>query len=367
MGIARYRGMAKEETVVITGASAGVGRATAREFARRGARLGLIARGSAGLEAACEEAERLGCTVLMLPADVADHEQVEAAAEKVERELGPIDIWINNAMVSVFSPVQQMEPEEFKRVTEVTYLGVVYGTIAALKCMTPRNRGAIVQVGSALAYRSIPLQSAYCAAKHAIRGFTDSLRSELIHDNSKIHLTMVQLPALNTPQFDWVKSRLPREPQPVPPIFQPEVAARTIVWAAHHRRREVNVGLSTLKAIAGNKIIPGWLDRYLANVGYRAQQTGVPADPNRPNNLWKPLPNDHGAHGRFDSRAGSWSLQWWATSHRGWLALAGLGLAALAGFGFVQKRERKRMPHLAAVDDQSRRDWPRTPAGVRFY
>jgi len=333
--------MSLSQVVVITGASAGVGRATAREFAKKGARLALIARGSAGLEMACEEVERLGGKALTIRADVAQHEQVEAAALKVEQELGPIDVWVNNAMVSVFSPVRQMKAAEFKRVTDVTYLGVVYGTLAALKYMAPRNRGTIVQVGSALAYRSIPLQSAYCAAKHAIRGFTDSLRSELMHDHINVHLTMVQLPALNTPQFSWVKSRLPRQPQPVPPIFQPEVAARAIVWAAHHRRREVNVGLSTVKAIIGNKLFPGWLDRYLAGFAYDGQQTEEPADPNRPNNLWNSLRGDYGAHGRFDSRSSSQSFQLWSTTHRWWLALGGIGLAAIGGLCVAKIRSQE--------------------------
>ena len=330
------------EVVVITGASAGVGRATAREFAKRGASIGLIARGGTALEAARREVEGLGGRALVLPLDVANYNDVQAAALEVEQKLGPIDIWINNAMVSVFSPVREMEADEFRRVTEVTYLGVVHGTLAALRQMAPRGRGTIVQVGSALAYRSIPLQSAYCAAKHAVVGFTDSLRSELIHDGIGIHLTMVQLPALNTPQFDWVKSRLPRQPQPVPPIFQPEVAARAIVWAAHHRRREVMVGGSTVKAILGNKIIPGLLDRYLAWFGYDGQQTGEPADPSRLNNLWHPIETDHGAHGRFDSKSRSWSLQWWTNTHRGLLGAMGIvaGLALFAG----SKRMRAKAP-----------------------
>jgi short-subunit dehydrogenase len=318
----------RPETVVITGASAGVGRALVRQFAKRGARIGLLARSSAGLNAARQEAEALGAQALVAPVDVADHKQVEAAAEAVERSLGPIDIWINNAMVSVFAPFQQVDPEEFRRVTEVTYLGVVYGTMAALRYMVPRNQGTIVQVGSALAYRSIPLQSAYCGAKHAVRGFTDSLRSELIHDRINVHLTMVQLPALNTPQFEWVKSRLPRKPQPVPPIFQPEVAARTIYWAAHHKRREVVVGFPSLKAIVANKFFPGFLDRYLAKRGYDAQQTQEPANKNRPDNLWKPLSKDFGAHGRFDKQAHATSVQAWATTHRGWMAAAAVGTAA---------------------------------------
>ena len=318
----------KPSVVVITGASAGVGRATACEFARHGAHIALLARGSAGLEGAREDVERLGGHALIIPTDVADHTQIDAAATEVENTLGPIDIWINNAMVSVFSPFRKMSAEEFKRVTEVTYLGAVYGTMAALRFMIPRNRGTIVQVGSALAYRSIPLQSAYCGGKHAIRGFTDSLRSELIHDGSNIHLTMVHLPALNTPQFEWVKSRRPRKPQPVPPIFQPEVAARGIYWAAHHRRREVFVGFPTVKAIVANKVFPGYLDRYLAEHGYDAQQTDEPDDRNRPNNLWKPLSTDFGAHGRFDDEAEGHSVQLWATTHRPWFVLGAIAVGA---------------------------------------
>src|SRR5690348_16456315 len=262
----------KKEIVVITGASAGVGRATACEFARHGAWIGLIARGKDRLEAARREVEKLGGRAIAISCDVADAEAVEEAAEQVERELGPIDVWINNAMASVFSPVKEMEAEEYRRVTEVTYLGCVHGTLAALRRMLPRNRGRIIQVGSALAYRGIPLQSAYCAAKHAIQGFNDSLRAELLHDRSNVKLTMVQMPALNTPQFDWVKSRLPRKPQPVPPIFQPEVAAEAIVWAADHYRREWYVGGPTVLAIVGNKIAPSLGDWYLSRQGYDAQQ-----------------------------------------------------------------------------------------------
>jgi short-subunit dehydrogenase len=322
--------------VVITGASAGVGRAVVREFARRGASIGLLARGREGLEAACAEVEQAGGRALVLPADVADAEQVERAAAAVEEAFGPIDIWINNAMVSVFSPVKQMTAEEYRRVTEVTYLGVVYGTLAALRRMSERDRGTIIQVGSALAYRGIPLQSAYCAAKHAIQGFHDSLRSELIHDGSNVRVTMVQLPALNTPQFRWVKSRLPHKAQPVPPIFQPEVAARAIVWAVDHSRREVAVGWPTVKAILGNKLAPGLLDRYLARTGYDGQQTDELADPDRPHNLWTAVDDqtDHGAHGVFDHRARAWSPQLWATTHRRSLALAGAGLAGLLGAAF---------------------------------
>jgi NAD(P)-dependent dehydrogenase (short-subunit alcohol dehydrogenase family) len=317
-----------KRVVVITGASAGVGRATVRAFARQGATIGLIARGVDGLEAARREVEAEGGAALVLPADVAHAGQVEAAAERVERELGPIDVWVNNAMVSVFSPVRELPPEEVKRVTEVTYLGAVYGTLAALKRMLPRDRGAIVQVGSALAYRGIPLQAAYCGAKHALQGFTESLRCELLHDNSGVHVAMVQLPAMNTPQFDWVKSRLPREPQPVPPIYAPEIAADAIIWAADHRRREHSVGGPTVAAIWANKIASGLLDRYLAKTGYDSQQTDQPVDPDRPDNLWGPLPGDHGAHGRFGARTSHTSPQTWANEHLGvMLALAGAGAA----------------------------------------
>src|SRR5438552_9682917 len=268
----------KPEVVVITGASAGVGRATVQAFARRGARLGLIARGADGLEAARKEVEQLGGSALVFAVDVSDADKIEEAAAGVEEEFGPIDIWVNNAMVSVFSSVKEMTAEEFHRVTEVTYLGVVYGTLAALRRMLARNRGAIVQVGSALAYRGIPLQAAYCGAKHAIQGFTESLRCELLHDKSRVHVAMVQLPAMNTPQFDWVRSRLPGAPQPVPPIFAPELAAEAIVWAASHRRREISVGSPTVAAIWANKIASPILDRYLARTGYESQQTDEPAE-----------------------------------------------------------------------------------------
>ena len=304
-----------------------MGRATVREFAARGAWIGLVARGLDGLEAAKREVEDAGGRAIVLPCDVADAALMDAAAEHVERELGPIDIWINNAMVSVFSPIREMTAAEFRRVTDVTYLGVVNGTVAALRHMAPRNRGTIVQVGSALAYRGIPLQSAYCAAKHAVQGFTESLRCELLHDGSRVHVAMVNLPALNTPQFGWVKSRLPRTAQPVPPIFQPEVAARAIYYAAHSRRREINVGWPTVLAVWGNAIAPGVADRYLAHMGYDAQQTSEPAAPNRPHNLWQPLPGDHGAHGTFDERAKPFSVQWWINSHR---LLAGTILAGVA-------------------------------------
>lgn len=315
--------------MVVTGASAGVGRAVVRRFARDGASIGLLARGRDGLEAARREVEEAGGRAIVLPTDVAEWEQVDAAAATVEREFGPIDIWINNAMASVFSPVREMRPEEYRRVTDVTYLGVVHGTLAALHRMRARDRGTIVQVGSALAYRGIPLQSAYCAAKHAIQGFMDSLRAELIHDGTRVHVTMVQLPAMNTPQFGWVKSRLPRKPQPVPPIYQPEVAAEAIHWAAHHRRRELWVGMPTVQAILGDRVAPGLLDRYLAATGFDSQQTGEPEDPNRPDNLWTPVAGDRGAHGTFDSRATDHSEQLWAATHRGVTVGATFAAAAL--------------------------------------
>jgi short-subunit dehydrogenase len=322
---------------MITGASAGVGRAAAIAFARRGAAVGLLARGRAGLEAAQRDVEAAGGTAVVCTADVADPVAVERAAARVEAALGPIDVWVNNAMASVFSPVREMDAAEFRRVTDVTYLGVVHGTMAALKRMLPRDRGVIVQVGSALAYRGIPLQSAYCAAKHAVQGFCESLRAELRHDGSRVRVTMVQLPALNTPQFSWVKSRLPHRGQPVPPIFQPEVAANAIVWAAAHDRRELYVGLPTVVAAFGNGVAPGLADRYLADTGYRSQQTDEPEDPGRPHNLWAPLDNerDFGVHGRFDARARSSSPQLWMTTHRRGIALTvlgvGLALAALSG------------------------------------
>jgi NAD(P)-dependent dehydrogenase (short-subunit alcohol dehydrogenase family) len=330
--------LTKPEVVVITGASAGVGRATARAFAREGAYIGLLARGRDGLEGARREVEELGGRALALPTDVADSDAVERAAEAVEREFGPIDIWVNNAMVSVFSPVKEMRPEEYKRVTEVTYLGVVYGTLAALKRMLPRDHGVIVQVGSALAYRGIPLQSAYCAAKHAIQGFNDSLRSELIHDKSSVRVTMVQLPAMNTPQFSWVKSRLPRKPQPVPPIYQPEIGAEAVLFAAHNERREMYVGYPTVEAIVGDKIAPGFADKYLAENGYDAQQADEPVEPSRRDNLWEPVPGDHGAHGTFDDRASASSPQLWMNMNRNWLMIIGAGLTGLAA-GFFFNRD----------------------------
>ena len=328
------------KVVVVTGASAGVGRAVVRAFAARGANVGLIARGRDGLEGAQREVERYGGRALVLPLDVADGHAVDRAAETVENALGPIDVWVNDAMVSVFAPVIETTVEEFRRVTEVTYLGFVHGTLAALKRMRPRNRGSIVQVGSALAYRSIPLQAAYCAAKHAVLGFTDSLRSELLHEKSAINLTMVQLPAVNTPQFSWSRAKLSKEPQPVPPIYQPEVAADAIVFAAGHRRREVWISWSVMKAIVGEDLVPGYADRYLAEHGYEAQETQQSIAPERRDNLYEPLAGDHGAHGAFDAEARSFSPVFWLSKHRtglAWCAGVALGTAAL-GYRFARAR-----------------------------
>jgi NAD(P)-dependent dehydrogenase (short-subunit alcohol dehydrogenase family) len=314
-----------------------VGRAAARAFAARGASVALLARGEDGLEGARADVERAGGHALAISVDVAESDAVEAAAARVEAELGPIDVWVNNAMVSVFSPFKDMTADEFRRVTEVTYLGCVHGTMAALRRMRPRDAGSIVQVGSALAYRSIPLQSAYCGAKSAIRGFTDSLRCELRHEKSRVHLTMVQMPALNTPQFGWSKSRMPRKAQPVPPIFQPEVAARAIVWASLHRRREIYVGWPSVKAIVfGAKLAPGIGDEVLGRTGYDAQQTGEPRDPSAPNNLFAPVAGDHGAHGSFDDRAKARSFALWATLHKVPLAIA-LGSLAVGAAAISMK------------------------------
>jgi NAD(P)-dependent dehydrogenase (short-subunit alcohol dehydrogenase family) len=297
-----------EKVALVTGASAGVGRAAALEFARRGYRVGLVARGQRGLQGARREIEQIGGRAAVAAADVADPEQVEAAAAAVESELGPLDVWVNDAMVTVFAPAWEIAPDEYRRATEVTYLGTVYGTQAALRRFLPRNAGKIVQVGSALAYRAIPLQSAYCGAKFAIRGFTDSLRTELMHAGSRVGVTMVQLPAVNTPQFDQSRAKLPRQPQPVPPIFQPEVPARAIVWAAEHDRREVYVGAPSMIVVLGNKLAPSLADRYLARTGFNSQQTEQPFEP-RPDNLFEPVDRDWGAHGRFDDR--SKPRSWW--------------------------------------------------------
>ncbi|HEY4360036.1 MAG TPA: SDR family oxidoreductase [Bryobacteraceae bacterium] len=322
--------------VVVTGASAGVGRATVRAFAREGARIGLIARDTEGLHAAAREVDQLGGKGLSVPADVADAHQVEAAAARIEKELGPIEVWVNNAMTTIFGRVTDVMPEEYKRATEVTYLGTVYGTMAALRRMLPRDRGRIIQIGSALAYRSIPLQAAYCGAKHAIAGFTDSLRSELIHDNKNIQLTMVQLPAMNTPQFTWCRSKMPRHPQPVPPIFQPEVAAERIVWASHHNRREVFVGLPTVIAIEANKVAPALADYYLGRTGFDSQQTEEELSKNRPDNLFEAVPGDFGAHGVFSQQAHTQAATTWLAGHKGLTALA--GAAALGALAFVFKK-----------------------------
>ena len=327
------------EVVVVTGASSGVGRAVVREFARRspGVRIGLLARNEDGLEGARREIEAAGGEALALPTDVADAGAVEDAARRVEEDLGPVDVWVNNAMASIFAPFKEITPEEFRRATEVTYLGNVYGTMAALRRMLPRDRGTIVQVGSALSYRAIPLQAAYCGAKHAERGFTDSVRTELMHEGSNVRITMVQLPALNTPQFGVSRSRMPNHPQPVQPIYQPEVAAEAIYWAAHQNRREVFVGASSVLTILGNKVAPWFGDRYLARTGYGGQQTDEPADPDRPDNLFEPVAGDHGAHGIFDDQAHARSPQLWATKNRAWLALAGAGLAGAVGAALLKR------------------------------
>ncbi len=319
----------KHEVVVITGSSAGVGRATAHRFARDGAHIALLARGSRALDGAADEIRAMGCQVLAIPTDVSDAAQVEAAATRVEQELGPIDIWINVAMATIFAPVSEITAEEFQRATNVTYMGAVHGTMSALKRMRPRNRGKIVQVGSALAYRAIPLQSAYCGAKFAIRGFTDALRVELMHEKSHVTVTMVQLSAFNTPQFQWARTRMPRRPQPVPPIYQPEVAAEGIHYAAHHHRRELWVGYPAVKAIIGNGLVPWLADRILAKNGYSGQMGNalVPAD--RPDNLFEPVDRGFGTHGRFDSRSRSFSPQLWATTHRRSVAAGLLGAALL--------------------------------------
>jgi NAD(P)-dependent dehydrogenase (short-subunit alcohol dehydrogenase family) len=327
--------MPEREVVVVTGASAGVGRAVAHAFARRGARVGLLARGERGLEDAKREVAELGGEALVLPTDVADHAQVAAAADAVERELGPIDVWVNDAMATVFAPFLQVTAEEYRRATEVTYLGTVHGTMAALERMAPRNRGTIVQVGSALSYRAIPLQSAYCGAKFAIRGFTDSVRTELMHDGSRVWITMVQLPALNTPQFSWCRTRLPNHPQPVPPIFQPEVAAEAVYWAAHHRRRELDVGGSVVKAIFGNRLSPRFADWYLARTGYEAQQVEGLSVHERKDNLFEPVQSEASTHGMFDDQAQSRSYQLWLNTHRPLVA------ATLAGVGAVLLRRKR--------------------------
>jgi NAD(P)-dependent dehydrogenase (short-subunit alcohol dehydrogenase family) len=311
-----------QRVVVITGASAGVGRATAHAFGRMGWKVALISRNAERLEDAAHEVRRAGGSALVLPLDVSDAASVDAAAERVEQALGPIDIWVNAAMATVFAPFHLMTAAEFRRATEVTYLGFVHGTMAALKRMRARDGGTIIQVGSALAYRSVPLQSAYCGAKAAIRGFTDSIRSELIHDGSGVHITMVHMPALNTPQFDWARNKTGRRAQPIPPIFQPEVAARAIIFAATAGRREIYVGGPTLKAVFANMLAPGLLDRVLAKKGYAGQLTDEREMPDRPDNLFEPGRDVHGTHGRFEARSTDRSLALWLTEHRRGMVIA---------------------------------------------
>ncbi len=326
------------KVVVVTGSSAGLGRAIAHGFAKRGASVGLIARNPEALQAAKQECEALGGKALAVPTDVSDAEAVEAAASRVEEELGPIDIWVNDAMVSVFSPVKEMEASDYKRVTDVLYLGFVHGTLAALRRMLPRDRGTIIQIGSALSYRSIPLQSAYCACKHAINGFTDSLRCELHHDNSNVKVTAVQMPAMNTTQFDWVKNRMPNDPQPVPPIFEPELAAEVVVAAgfAKRPRREYWVGAPTVMAIVGQKFIPGVLDEYLGKTGYKSQQIpNEPKDPNAPNNLYDYVPGVHSARGKFAARSSRTSAEIFLSLHPQSLALGTAGALAVIGGALV--------------------------------
>ena len=306
----------EDKVVVVTGASAGVGRAVSYALARQGAHLGIISRNEGRLLSLKKELQPFNRKVVIAVLDVSDENELDSAATLFEKELGPIDIWINNAMVSVFSPIKEMTPQDYRRVTEVTYLGVVYGTLAALKRMLPRDKGVIIQVGSALAYRGIPLQSAYCAAKHAVQGFHDSLLTELLHDKSHVKVSMIQLPALNTPQFDWARSRMPKKPQPVPPIYQPEVAADAILWAAQHYRREYVVGFSSWKAIYGNNFFPSWADKFLARVGYKRQQTDEEKEIDQPDNLFNSVSGTFGAHGRFDRRAKRRSLFFLFTKHR---------------------------------------------------
>ena len=332
------------QTVVVTGASAGIGRATARLFGQRGARVVLIARGQAGLDGAVRDVEQAGGQALAISADVADYEQVTAAARQAEERFGPIDVWVNVAFTSVFAPFREITAEEFRRVTEVSYLGFVHGTMAALALMGPRDRGTIVQVGSALGERSIPLQSAYCGAKHAINGFTSSLRCELLHEKSGVRVTVVQMPAVNTPQFSWVRSRLPDHPQPVPPIYQPEVAARGVLFAADHPgRKEYWVGASTVATLLANRVVPAVLDRYLARTGYRSQQTGQKVAADRPDNLLHPVDgsngHDHGPHGIFDDQAHDRSPQLWVAQHA---ALVPSALLAGAAAAFVAARRGRR-------------------------
>jgi NAD(P)-dependent dehydrogenase (short-subunit alcohol dehydrogenase family) len=324
----------KDTVAVVTGASGGVGRATVRMLAERGARVVLLARGMEGLEGAKRDVESRGGQALAIPTDVSKFEEVQAAADRAERELGPIDLWVNNAMVSMYSPFIEMSPEEFRHIVDVTFLGNVYGTHCALKRMRSRDRGMIIQVGSALAFRSIPLQSAYCASKHAIHGFTESLRCELIHQKSNIRISTVNMPALNTTQFIWTKNKMPNQARPTGTIFQPEVAAEAILFAAEHDRRAIMVGYTTVEATLGEKVFPGVLNHYLAKAAWEGAMLPEPTDPNQPDNFWKPVPRDLGSHGQFDQSAREFSIELWATENRGPLLLGalvvGAGLAALA-------------------------------------
>ncbi len=331
----------RPEVVVITGASAGNGRAIVRAFAKRGAHIGLLARGHAGLEGARRDVETLGGKALAIPTDASDPAQVEAAAGQVEETFGPIDIWVNDAMTSVFSPAKDMTPQDYQRVTEVVYLGYVYGTLAALKRMMPRDRGRIIQVGSDVAYRGIPLQTAYSGAKHAIQGFTEALRCELIHYNSHVKISMVQLPGCNTPQFSWCKSNLPCFPQPVPPIYDPDVVAEAVTYIADHYRRELFVSWMSIIVIQLNKIFPAFADWYLGKTGFASQMTDKPTSPHRPDNLYHPVDEerDYGARGVFTDRAYSRSFQVWLDTHPGVLALAATALIGLLGFALVRRRQ----------------------------
>ncbi len=321
----------RSEVVVITGASGGVGRAVAREFGKRGARVGLLARGHDGLEAAKREVEQLGGQAIAIPTDVSRYDDVSEAAKEVAQVFGPIDVWINDAMVSIYGPFMKVTPKEFQHITDVTYHGQVWGTRVALEHMVPRDRGHIVQVGSALAKRSIPLQSAYCGAKHAVAGFTESVRTELIHLRSKVKLTIVQLPGLNTPQFEWTRNKMEKKARPVGKIHQPEVAARAIYWAAHSNRKEMWVGWPTVESMLGERVASGLLDHYLAKAAWKGSMRKEKTDPNAPDNFWKPVVGDRGAHGPFDAKAAKFSTQVWLDEHRGLVALAGVGLAATAG------------------------------------
>ncbi len=324
--------------VVVTGASAGVGRAVVRRFAQDKARIGLIARGMDGLEGAKRDVEAAGGEALICSCDVSDYEAVDAAAAKIEEAFGPIDIWVNAAFVGVLAPFMDMSMADYARVTQVTYLGQVHGTHAALKRMLPRDKGSIVLVGSALAYRGIPLQSAYCGSKHAIQGFHDSIRCELIHAKSNVHISMVQLPGVNTPQFDWIKTDMPKKPKPASPPYQPEIPAEAIHYAAHHKRKEIKLGWPTVEAIWGDRLASPLLDRYLAAKAFKGQQGKEPVSPERKNNLYQPVPGDHGAHGRFDAKARTRSSQLWLTTHRAQAALGAAVALAAGGIAWLGSR-----------------------------